>query len=214
MMHIERFECNMFQENCYIVSDETKECVIIDCGAFYEEDRMAVVEYIKKNNLMPKHLIATHAHIDHNFGNGTLLENFGVKVEVSAKDETLMSEFASQAKKFAGLIYNEKTAPVGKFFDDRYIVEFGTHKLKVIPTPGHTPGSVMFYCEEEKVVFSGDTLFRLSIGRTDLPCGSFSDIIGSLQRVLEQLPADTVVLPGHSIKTTIGFEQQHNPYIK
>lgn len=213
-MHIERFECNMFQENCYIVSDETKECVIIDCGAFYEEDRMAVVEYIKKNNLMPKHLIATHAHIDHNFGNGTLLENFGVKVEVSAKDETLMSEFASQAKKFAGLIYNEKTAPVGKFFDDRYIVEFGTHKLKVIPTPGHTPGSVMFYCEEEKVVFSGDTLFRLSIGRTDLPCGSFSDIIGSLQRVLEQLPADTVVLPGHSIKTTIGFEQQHNPYIK
>ncbi len=214
MMHIEKFECNMFQENCYIASDETKECVIIDCGAFYEEERKAIVNYIRSNNLTPKHLIATHAHIDHNFGNDTILDNFGLKPEVSAKDEAMMGEFAAQARSFAGLEYNAEAIPVGKAFDDSYTVEFGTHKLRVIPTPGHTPGSVMFYCGEEHVVFSGDTLFRMSIGRTDLPCGSFSDIIQSLQTVVRELPADTVVLPGHSVKTTIGFEQQYNPYIK
>ncbi len=204
----------MFQENCYIVSDETKECVVIDCGAFYGEERKAVVDYITKNNLTPKHLIATHAHIDHNFGDYTLFEKFGLKLEVSAKDEPLMHTLAEQAMSFAGLNYNEKIAPVGKYFDENYVVEFGTHRLKIIPTPGHTPGSVMFHCEEEKIVFSGDTLFRLSIGRTDLPYGSFTDIRESIARVFAQLPDDTVVLPGHSSRTTIGFEMQNNPYIR
>ena len=86
MMHIEKFECNMFQENCYIVSDETKECVIIDCGAFYPEERSAIVDYIRSHGLTPKHLICTHAHIDHNFGNNTISDNFQLKPEVSRKD--------------------------------------------------------------------------------------------------------------------------------
>lgn len=111
MMHIEKFECNMFQENCYIASDETKECVIIDCGAFYEEERKAIVNYIRSNSLTPKHLIATHAHIDHNFGNDTILDNFGLKPEVSAKDEAMMGEFAAQARSFADLNTMRKPSP-------------------------------------------------------------------------------------------------------
>lgn len=214
MMHIEKFECNMFQENCYIISDETKECVIIDCGAFYEEERGAVVDYIKKNGLTPKHLISTHAHIDHNFGNNTIFKNFGLKPEVFYKDEILMNNLPAQAKAFIGLNYTEDVPPVGKFFDEDYTVAFGSHLLSVIHTPGHTPGSVMFYCEKEKVVFSGDTLFRMSIGRTDFQFGSYPDIVASLKKVMAMLPADTVVLSGHSDKTTIGFEAQHNPYVR
>lgn len=213
-MHIERFVCNMFQENCYIMSDETNECIIVDCGAFYEEERKAVVEYIKGNNLSPKHLICTHAHIDHNFGDNTIFENFGLKPEVFHKEQQLMEHLADQAMTFVGLQYKEPIPPVGKYFDEDYTITFGNHKLSVIPTPGHTPGSIMFYCKEENVVFSGDTLFKLSIGRTDFQFGSYTDIIESLKKVMNTLPEETVVLTGHSEQTSIGFEKEHNPYIR
>ncbi len=213
-MHIERFVCNMFQENCYIMSDDTKECVIIDCGAFYEEERKAIVEYINDNKLTPKHLICTHAHIDHNFGDNTIYDAFSLKPEVSVKDQILMEHLPEQAKTFIGLSYKESIPPVGKYFDENYTISFGNHNLSVIPTPGHTPGSVMFYCKEEKVVFSGDTLFKLSIGRTDFQLGSYPDIIESLKKIAKLLPDDTIVLPGHSEQTSIGFEKAHNPYFK
>ena len=213
-MHIEKFVCNMFQENCYIMSDDTKECVIIDCGAFYEEERKAIVEYINDNKLMPKHLICTHAHIDHNFGDNTIYGAFSLKPEVSYKDKILMEHLPEQAKAFIGLSYKEPIPAVGKYFDEDYTISFGNHKLSVIPTPGHTPGSVMFYCKEDKVVFSGDTLFKLSIGRTDFQLGSYPDIIESLKNIAKLLPDDTVVLPGHSEQTSIGFEKAHNPYFK
>ena len=204
----------MFQENCYIVSDESKECIIIDCGAFYEEERHAIAEYITKQGLTPIHLISTHGHIDHNFGNNTIFEKYHLKPEVCIKDEILMNNLASQAKAFIGLNYNDPIPNVGKYFDEKYTVEFGSHSLSVIPTPGHTPGSIMLYCKEENVVFSGDTLFKMSIGRTDFQFGSYPDIIGSLRNITNILPTDTVVLPGHGDKTTIGFEAMHNPYIK
>ena len=100
MLHIERFQVNMLQENCYVVSDETKECVIIDCGAFYPEERTAITQYIKVNQLKPVHLLVTHGHLDHNFGNNTIYQEFGLKPEVSAADENLMKGLAKQAETF------------------------------------------------------------------------------------------------------------------
>ncbi len=100
MLHIERFQVNMLQENCYVVSDETKECVIIDCGAFYPEERKAITQYIKENQLKPVHLLVTHGHLDHNFGNNTIYQEFGLKPEVSAADENLMKGLAKQAETF------------------------------------------------------------------------------------------------------------------
>lgn len=214
MIKIERFECNMFQENCYVVSDETGECVIVDCGALYEEERTAVVDYIRKNKLKPRHLLCTHGHLDHNFGDTTILENFGLKPEVSQKDEPLLKNLQAQAQALLGMNFGEKAPEAGNFIDEDSVIEFGSHKFSVVSTPGHSPGSVMFYCKEEKVVFSGDTLFKMSIGRTDFMMGSYSDIIESLHRIAELLPADTVVLPGHGEQTTIGFEEKHNPYMK
>lgn len=212
MFHIERFQVNMLRENCYVVSDETQECVIIDCGAFYPEERTAIIEYINKNQLKPVHLLVTHGHLDHNFGNRAIYEAFGLKPEVSASDESLMQHLKQQAESFYQLTIEEDFPPIGHFFEDDEIIKFGNHEFEIILTPGHSRGSVSFYCKEEEIAFTGDTLFQGSIGRTDFKGGSMFQIINSL-RFLAQLPDETKVLPGHGEATTIGEELAHNRYM-
>lgn len=212
MLKIQKFVCNMLQENCYVVSDNTNECVIIDCGAYYPEERQAIVDYIRDNNLVPKHLIATHGHVDHIFGNDTIYQEFGLKVEVHHRDANFVTGVCEQAAKYFGMSLDYDFPPIGKCFSGDDVIEFGEHQLKVIETPGHSQGSVFLYCEEEHVAFSGDTLFRFSIGRTDLDGGSMFMIIQSL-RMVSQLPDNTVVYPGHGEPTTIGDEVARNPYI-
>lgn len=213
MMEIKTFVCNMLEENCYVVSDETKECVIIDCGAFYGEERDAIVRYIDNNQLKPVHLLATHGHLDHNFGNNTILEHYGLKPEVAEGDRNLMNNYNQQAQKFYGMQLNFELPEAGSVITDNQDITFGNHKLEVIPTPGHSKGSVTFYCKEENVAFTGDTLFQQSIGRTDLHGGSMMQIIQSL-RILAQLPDETVVKPGHGNDTTIGRELESNPFME
>ena len=212
MLTIKKFTCNMLQENCYVVSDDTQECVIVDCGAFYPEEREAIVGYIRENNLKPKHLIATHAHFDHNFGNNTIYKEFGLKPEVHANDGQLMSSLGQQALAVAGASIDYEMPSVGRFLHENDTIDFGTHSLRVIETPGHSPGGVFYYCEDENVAFSGDTLFNNSIGRTDFTGGSMFMLIQSL-RMISQLPDQTRILPGHGPETTIGYEVAHNPYI-
>lgn len=211
-MTIQRFECNMLQENCYIISDETKECVICDCGAYYPAERAAIVDYIRDNGLTPVHLLSTHGHIDHNFGNNTIFDEFGLKPEVHKEDQHLMDMLAVQAETLVGITLDYAMPPVGKYFGDGDEITFGSHRLKVIETPGHSKGSVFFYCPEEAIALSGDTLFRNSIGRTDYLGGSMFQIIQSL-RMICQLPDNTVVYPGHGPQTTIGTELSSNPYL-
>lgn len=212
MLTIQRFECNMLQENCYIISDETKECVICDCGAYYPAERAAIVDYIRDNGLTPVHLLSTHGHIDHNFGNNTIFDEFGLKPEVHKEDQHLMDMLAEQAETLVGITLDYAMPPVGKYFGDGDEITFGSHRLKVIETPGHSKGSVFFYCPEEAIALSGDTLFRNSIGRTDYLGGSMFQIIQSL-RMICQLPDNTVVYPGHGPQTTIGKELSSNPYL-
>lgn len=213
MLKIQPFVCNMIQENCYVVSDETSEAVIIDCGAFYESEKKAIREYIEQNELRPVHLLATHGHIDHNFGNKFVHDTWGLKVEVHASDERLMSSLPMQAKAICGIeMQSSDFSPVGKYLCDEDVVKFGNHQFTLLETPGHSPGSVFFYCKEENVAFSGDTLFRNSIGRTDLPGGSMFLIIQSL-RMVSQLPDNTKLYTGHGEPTTIGNEVANNPYI-
>lgn len=213
MLQIKRFVCNPFQENCYVVSDETREAVIIDCGAFYEEERRAVVDYIVDNRLKPCHLLETHAHIDHNFGNNTIFNEFGLKPELHMKDAYLQETLKQQTVAFANISIGYDMPPVGKLLVENNDIKFGTHLLRVLSTPGHTPGSVFYHCEEENVAFSGDTLFNMSIGRTDLESGSYNDIMNSLCRIQELLPAETTILPGHGTQTTMEKEKQRNPYL-
>ena len=211
MLNIQRFVCNDIRENCYVVNDDTKECVIIDCGEQYPEERTAISDYIRKEQLTPKYLIVTHGHLDHNMGNKFIYDSYQLKPEVSGGDETLMLHLDEQAKNWQMDIPND-FPPVDHFFKAGEKVAFGDHEFQIIPTPGHSHGSVCFYCPEEHVLFSGDTLFKGSIGRTDFPEGSMFLIIQSL-RQLTQLPDETTILPGHGPQTLLGDELATNPYL-
>ena len=212
MLRIKRFICNMLQENCYVVSDETNECVIIDCGAMDEEEFSLIRDYIVSEELTPVHLLATHGHIDHNFGNAMVYKEYGLKVEVHENDKSLMAKLAQQALQMTGIKLQDDFPSVGKYLHDNDKVSFGSHAFTVIETPGHSRGSVFLYDEEEHVAFSGDTLFQRSIGRTDFEGGSMFQMIQSL-RMICQLPDITRVYPGHGPETTIGAELASNPYL-
>ena len=212
MIKIKTFVCNMLQENCYVMSDETNEAVIIDCGAFYPEEQQAIADYIEREQLTPVRLIATHGHFDHNFGNSFVWHRYGLKPEVTAEDLPLM-DIRRQMRSMMGMDYEIEQAPTGRLLNTKDDVTFGSHSLRVLPTPGHSRGSVTLYCEAEHVAFTGDTLFRMSIGRTDFEGGSWSEMCNSLKQVLAALPADTKVYPGHGPLTTIGEEVQYNPYM-
>ena len=213
-LKIQRFVCNPFQENCFVVSDETNEGVIIDCGAYFAEERKAIVDYVEKEGIRLKHLLGTHGHVDHHFGDDTIYSKYGLRPEVSAKDEYLQSKLNEQSLTFCGQPLGYEMPPVGKYLSDNDVIEFGSHRFTIIPTPGHTPGSVFFYCKEENSAFSGDTLFRRSIGRTDFELGNYDDIIVSLQSLSNHMPLDTSILPGHGPQTTLSDEVQCNPYFK
>jgi len=214
MLNIKTFCFNLLQENTYVVSDETRECVIIDCGAYYDAERQALVDYVSSNDLKPVHLLCTHGHFDHNFGIDTVFDAWGLKAEIAAQDEWLITDIPNQFQIMSGVkLCREYPAP-GRFFAHDEVISFGSHKLQVLPTPGHTPGGVVFYCAEEKVAFTGDTLFRMSIGRTDFERSSYPAMLNSLSKVIAQLPADTTVLCGHGPQTTISDELSYNPYLR
>lgn len=213
MIKVRRFVCNMLQENAYVVSDESSEAVVIDCGALYDVERNAIIRYIKDNELKPVHLLCTHGHFDHVIGNDTITREFGLKPEVAAEDEHLM-DLKKQLKDMMGMDYDNEVPPTGLLLTADDTISFGTHSITILPTPGHTPGSVTFYLETEQVAFTGDTLFKMSIGRTDFEGGSWADMTNSLINVLAKLPASTKVYPGHGEPTTIGDELRYNPYMR
>lgn len=212
MLNIKKFVCNMFQENCYVVSDETNECVIIDCGARSETERNGIADYIRDNGLKPRHLLCTHAHIDHNFGNDFIFTTYGLRPTLHKADVCLYERLSEQAVYFTGSGYESSVKQPGTLLEDGDTVAFGCHEFKIISTPGHSPGSVFLYCSDEKTAFSGDTLFRMSMGRIDLEGGDYDRIIDSLTRITSALPEDTVVYPGHGPKTSIRDEKLMNPF--
>lgn len=201
----------MLAENCYIVSDKTNECMIVDCGAYGDVEQSYIATYIAENNLKPTLYILTHGHFDHIMGSKWVYETYNLNPVICGYDADKYNNFRKDTEDF-GFSVNYDLPAIGRCVNDGDTVSFGNHTFKVIHTPGHSPGCVVFYCEEEAVAFTGDTLFRSSIGRTDLPGGSMFQIIQSL-RSLTQLPDDTKVYPGHGMDTTIGQELASNPYL-
>lgn len=212
MLRIQTFEVNPLHENFYVINDETKECVIIDCGALTETEQNAVIAYINEEGLKPIHNLGTHGHLDHHFGDAAILSAFNLQPEVAEGDKVLMQHPREAALQMLGMDLNIDLPAGNLKLTENEDVKFGSHTFKIIRTPGHSPGSVSFYCAEENVLFTGDTLFKGSIGRTDFPGGSMFQIISSL-RELAQLPDKTIVYPGHGPQTSIGFELAHNPYM-
>jgi len=214
MIEIRTLQCNPVQENCFFVNDDTKEAVVIDCGAYFNEERTAVVEYLKKNDLTLRHVLCTHAHFDHIFGLDTLYNTFGVKPRLHADDDFIYYKIEEQTRAFFGCGFDRTMPPLGESLKDGETISFGTHQIKVLHSPGHSPGSVLLYLEDEKVVFAGDTLFRMGVGRTDLEGGSWPQLMDSLQNVVAKLPADVKVYAGHGPATSIGDEIEMNPYFR
>lgn len=212
-MVIKKFEFNPFPVNTYILWDEvSKEAIIIDAGCYFEEERTELINYIRDNKLTIKHLLATHLHLDHNFGNSFVSKTFNIKLEANKGDEFLLQNMEAQARAF-NMPLPDAPIPIGKYINENDEISFGTNILRAIHVPGHSPGSIVYYCEQEKVAFAGDVLFRSSIGRTDLAGGDFNTLIIGIKNKLFTLPDDTIVYPGHGPSTSIGFEKQHNPFI-
>lgn len=212
-MKIKKFEFNMFPENTYVISDETKEAIIIDPGCFYDDEKQALKNFIIGNELKVKHLLNTHLHLDHIFGNPFLLREFGLKAEANQADEFWIERAPKQSRMF-GFELKEAPVPLGKYICDGDIISFGNTKLEAIHVPGHSPGSLVFYCKEENCMFSGDVLFQGSIGRADLAGGNFEDLKEHICSRLFVLPSETIVYPGHGAPTTIGAEKADNPFFR
>lgn len=213
MLTIQPFTVNPLGENTYVVSDESLEAVIIDCGAIYDDEKAAISDYIDTQELHPVAHILTHAHFDHFFGAGFLHERYGLAARCPEGDLPLFENVESQMRGILGRTLSFPKGPAGEVIQADSVIRFGSHAFTTLPCPGHTPGGICFYCADEHVLFSGDSLFQSSIGRTDFPGGNHWALITALRHLLRDLPAETVVYPGHGPATTIAFERTHNPYL-
>ena len=209
-MEIKRVVFNPFRENTYLVWDDTKECIVIDAGNMNEGENRILAEMIESRGLKPVMAVNTHAHFDHVGGVKWLKDTYGATFACSSKDQFLIDSTAG------GMVYGIKCNDVPAIDIDLDGVEdirFGNTVLRVIKTPGHTPGHVVLFNEEDKSLFTGDTLFRESIGRTDLPGGDYSWIMKSILEEIVPLGDDVTIYPGHEDASTIGHEVLYNPFI-
>lgn len=207
-MRIERFVLGPVGTNCYIVINETSsECFAVDMADCPQE----LVKHIKDAGLCVKALLLTHGHFDHIMGADRFAEIFGCPVYAYEAEENLLCNPSLNASAtMLGQPYVFRKAEYVKV-DTR--IEAAGFQVEVIPTPGHTEGGCCYYIEEEHVLFSGDTLFHCSIGRTDLPTGSAGRLVRSVRERLFVLPEETKVYPGHMEETTIAYEKKYNPFI-
>ncbi|MBA3647472.1 MAG: MBL fold metallo-hydrolase [Chitinophagales bacterium] len=205
------FVFNDFLENTYILSDESGECIIIDPGCYYENEREDLKKFIVGKNLHPVLLLLTHAHIDHILGVKWVKETFNIPLMMN-KDELFLFNNAGTIAKMYGLHADPPPAP-DKFLQEGDQIKFGNSFLQAIFTPGHSPASMSFLAEKENFIISGDVLFQSSIGRTDLPGGDYETLMQSIFNKLLVLPEETVVYSGHGPATNIGEEKRTNPFI-
>lgn len=204
---IDMYVVGPVQTNCYfVINEETKEMVIIDPGASAKQ----LADRVRKDGYTPVAILLTHGHFDHATGAKELAEEFGIDIYAhELEQETLEDpELNASWMMGAGQVFH-----ADKFLEDEQVVELAGFSIKVLLTPGHTVGGCCYYLEEEGIVFSGDTLFCMSIGRTDFKKGSMSDLVRSVKEKLFTLPGDTTVYPGHNDVTTIEYEKVNNPFI-
>ena len=208
MVHVKKFTFNPFQENTYVVSNESKSCFIVDPGCYTTEEEKALKEYIIQNDLKPEALINTHCHIDHVFGNKFIYDEFELS-PVIHEDEKPVLHSVPQVARLYGLNYSDSPTP--RFYEGQSMSLLGM-EWKIIFAPGHSPGHVILYLEEDRILLAGDVIFKMSIGRTDLPGGNHQDLIRNIKEKVFTLPEGTRILPGHMEETTVGFEKAHNPF--
>ncbi len=212
MIKIKQFVFNHFDENTYIVWDESKECAIIDPGMNSDAENKKLSGFITDNQLVPKKVLLTHAHIDHVAGLRYVCETYGLPVTMHADGQAFLgqAEAYGNAMGFGTKNMNDLQT---EYITDNATINFGSSALKALYVPGHAAGSMAFVADSPKVVFTGDVLFRQSIGRTDLPTGDYDVLMKMLNTKVLVLDNDYEVLPGHGPNTTIGDEKNFNPFL-
>ena len=212
-MEIHQITFNTFQENTFILWDNTTDCIIIDPGCYERNEELELVDFINKNNLNPVKLINTHCHIDHILGNKFVSEKWDLELYMNKIDLPLLEGAGDIAKMYG--FKNYKGSPYPKhYLEEGDILEFGEGKLEILFTPGHAPGHICLFNKEEGFIVSGDVLFNGSIGRTDLPGGDFDTLIESIKTKLMTLQDETIVYCGHGPSTSIGRERLSNPFLQ
>ncbi len=213
MIQIKTFTFNGFQENTYILFDDSKQCVIIDPGCYEKAEKEKLLDYINENQLKPVKLLNTHCHIDHVLGNHFVAQKWNLELEMHHEDLPTLKSVQDYCQVYGFHDYELSPEP-SVFLAEGDQVTFGNSSLNVLFTPGHAPGHIVFHSEAQNFVIGGDVLFKMSIGRTDLPGGDFNTLINSIESKLLPLDEDTIIYCGHGPSTSIGFEKSNNPFLK
>jgi hydroxyacylglutathione hydrolase len=211
MLKVKAFVFSPVQENTYVVYNEEKLCCVIDPGCYFSSERKELLSFIQDNGLTPKYLLNTHCHLDHVFGNKFIADTFHLLLHIHELETGVLA--------YAPVSGEQWNLPFEKYSDklvylaEGDVIRLGADELKVLFTPGHSPGHICFYAEADGFIVSGDVLFRGSIGRTDLPGGNFETLEKSIMDKLYVLPDNVTVYSGHGESTTIGYEKKHNAYV-
>lgn len=211
-MQVKSFTFNPFEENTYILWDDTAECIIVDPGCSTPAEESELKHFIESNKVKPVRLINTHCHIDHVLGVGFVQREYGLEMEIHEAELPVL-QFVPQIGQMYGMPV-ELVEASAEFLEDGDRVQFGESILDVLLTPGHSPGGICLFDRAGKQLIAGDVLFRESIGRTDLPGGDYDTLIGGITDKILPLGDEVIVYSGHGPETTIGHEKAHNPFLK
>lgn len=213
-MRINKFVFSPFQVNTFVAWDEeTLEAVIIDAGCLFPKEEQQLSNFIEKEGLHVTHQLATHLHLDHIFGTAFVEKTWGAVLEAHEADEFWRANLQQRAAQFGLQLEIPDPAPIGKVLKEGDSISVGSYTLEAIHVPGHSPGSLVYYCAEMGCLFGGDVLFKNGIGRTDLEQGNYQLLIEGIKSKLLTLPPDTIVCCGHGDETTIGDEIESNPFL-
>ncbi|MDD4919232.1 MAG: MBL fold metallo-hydrolase [Bacteroidales bacterium] len=211
-MEFKTFYFNALRTCCYVLYDQTGDCIIIDPGCYGQTEEQRLATYIKSNNLTPRYIVNTHCHFDHLMGLAFLRQKYDIPLRI----HPLEAESLKRAS-FHAYLFGFNMTPPGTDFAPVYdgeVLSFGTSSLKVMHTPGHSPGSVCLFGHQEGMLITGDLLFAGSVGRTDLPGGNYDQLMDSLTRKIMPLPAYTLIFPGHGPSSSLEREFAGNPYLQ
>ena len=211
-MKVKSFTFNQFQENTFVVYDNTKECLIIDPGCYSENERTELRTFIMSEGLKPVKLINTHCHIDHVLGNKFVSELWDLELYIHKEDLPVL-ENVKDISGFFGFENYERSPSPKHFLAQGDTLNFGDSSFDILFTPGHAPGHICLLSKKDGFIIAGDVLFNGSIGRTDLPGGDYDTLIESIKTKLLPLDENTIVYCGHGPSTSIGKEKMSNPFL-
>ncbi len=211
-MNIAALVFNPIQENTYVIWDSTNECIIVDAGNYGEREDRALENFIAEKGLKPVMAVNTHGHFDHAMGVEFLKSRYQIPFAVSSLDHYLF-ENSPEGTNVYGFILGKMPKGGDIDLDTTPEIKFGETTLKIIKTPGHTPGGVSLYEPSSKTLITGDTIFKESIGRTDLPGGDYVVLMDSILKQIVPLGDDVAIYPGHAEDSTIGHETLYNPFV-